>query len=378
MNHAVRIDVLREKMQAQNVAGVFLPLDASLEYFTGAPRVESGQTRQRQNSAEYASILITESEIIYFNSRLSALGLLANNDKYPLINQIIAFPDADLSGATFIGVCSKLGIAGHKLGYLQDISSSLVLRLQEELAVSWVNFDPLVQQMRAKKDPDELFLMSKAASINDKIYHAVFPQLQPGTGVTEIAAEIDRLARVFGAANTSFTTSVMNFGAMEGISYGDHYPVLRRGYVLAFDYGVVYQGYCSDFGRTVFVGEPEQALINAHELVMLAQKKAIAAMKAGEISGTEVNRLAREVLKEGGYDREFNHRLGHGIGKDVHERPFLAEGEERILEQGMCFTVEPSLCLPYRALIRVEDVVMVLPEGGKNLNSTTWDLVVVE
>ncbi|MCL1905993.1 MAG: Xaa-Pro peptidase family protein [Clostridiales bacterium] len=378
MDNAARIEFLRTKMQEQGVAGVFLPLDASLEYFTGAPRAKTDNTRQRQNSAEYAGLLITEKEVVYFNSRLSALGLLATIERYPLISQVVTFPDGDLCGETFVGVCGKLGLTGQKLAYLQDITSSLVLRLQKDLAVSWVDFDSTVQRMRAKKDPKEQLLMGKAASVCDKIYNAVFPKLQPGAAVEEIAAEIDRLALVFGAEATSFTTSVMNFGPLEGAAYGDHYPVLRRGYVLAFDYGVLYQGYCSDFGRTVFIGEPKPDIIKAYELIVRAQKEAITAMKAGQVRGAELNRLARRIIAEGGYDREFGHRLGHGIGKDVHERPFLAEGEERILESGMCFTVEPSLCFPRRALIRVEDVVMAGPEGGENLNTTNRDLVVIE
>lgn len=378
MNHAGRIERLRVEMQNQGVAGVFLPLDASLEYFTGALRSKITNTSTRQNSAEYASLLITDKEVIYFNSRLSAVGLLAKIAQYPLITQAIPFPDSDLTGDTFTGVCTGLGLKGKKLGFLQDVRSTLVLRLRDDLAVSWVNFDTVVQQMRAIKDEDEQLLMRKAAAINDKIYNAIFPQLQPGATVEDIAREIDRLMKVFGAEMSSFVTSVMNFGPGGGAVFGDYYPVLRHGYVLAFDYGVLRQGYCSDFGRTIFFGEPEPDLIKAHELIMKAQQDAITAMKAGIIAGEDMNRLARQVIKTGGYDKEFGHRLGHGIGKDVHERPFLAEGEKRILGTGMFFTVEPSLCLPYRGLIRVEDVVMVTPNGGENFNTTTRDLVVIE
>ena len=378
MNYAGRIESLRTEMQKQGVFGVFLPLDACLEYFTGAARSKVTNTRNRQNSAEYASLFVTGKEVVYLNSRLSAMGILAHADKYPLITQAIAFPDADLSGETFVRICKKLGLKGQKLGFLQDISSTMVLHLQQDLSTSWVNFDPVVQQLRAKKDPDEQIMMKKAAAINDKIYDTIFPQLLPGVTVSEIAREIDRLMVVFGADRTSFVTSVMNFGPSAGVAYGDFYPVLQRGYVLSFDYGVLRQGYCSDFGRTVFLGEPSPELIKAHELVMKAQKEGIAAMKAGKITGEEVNRIARQVIKSGGYDEEFFHRLGHGIGKDVHERPFLAEGEKRVLETGMCFTVEPSLCLPYKGLVRVEDVVMVTPNGGDNLNKTTWDLTIVE
>ena len=379
MRHAERITQLRNEMQNQGVSGVFLPLNAHLEYFTGVRRTETGNTPQRQNSAEYASLLITETEVIYFNARLSTAHQISADDCHPLVDRVIPFPDVDLSGATFLDTCTGLGLKGQKLAYLQDISSSLVLRLQKDLAATWVNFDPVVQQMRAIKDPEELELMKKAAAVNDKIYDVIFPQLQPGVAIAEISREIDRLAQVFGADTTSFPTNVMNVGPIGGLK--DYYPVLRRGYVVAFDYGVLYQGYCSDFGRTVFFGEPDPLLVKAHELVMLAQKTAIKAMKAGKITGLELNRIARQVINDGGYDKEFVHRLGHGIGKDVHERPFLAEGENRILEAGMCFTVEPSLKIQlpeHHGIIRVEDVILVTPEGGQNLNTTTRDLVVIE
>jgi len=378
MNHTGRIEALRTQMQNQAITAAFLPLDACLEYFTGAPRSSVANTRIRQNSAEYACLIVTEKEVIYCNSRLSALGLLAKAEKFPLLSQIIPFPDIDLEGKTFTDVCLKLGLRGKKLACLQDISSTLVLRLQKDIDASWLNFDSVVQKMRAKKDPEELLLMRKAAAINDKIYSTVLPQLQPGTAIEEISREIDRLVQVLGAQTTCFATSVMNFGPMEGTQYGDYYPILRRGYTLSFDYGVICQGYCSDFGRTVFFGEPELELIKAHELVMSSQKHAIAEMKAGKITGSELNKLARQVILAGGYNSEFFHRLGHGIGKDVHEKPFLAEGEVQVLEAGMCFTVEPCICLPHRGMVRVEDVVLVTPEGGENLNSTTWDLKVIE
>jgi len=184
--------------------------------------------------------------------------------------------------------------------------------------------------------------------------------------------------RVYGANYNSFNTAVMHFGPLAGEAHGDHFPVLQRGYVFSYDYGVQYKGYCSYFGRTIFFGEPPQEFIKIHELVMKAQKEAITAMIAGKITGEELNKVARKVINSGGFDTEFQHRLGHGIGKDVHERPFLAEGEKRVLEEGMCFTVEPSIILPFKCLIRVEDVVMVTPKGGDNFNTTTRDLVVIE
>ena len=379
MNYAGRIECLRMEMQSQGLVGVFVPLDASLEYFTGLFRARVNNTRTRQNSAEYACLLVMEKQVVYFNPRiLMPPRVMAKIGQNPVINEIVPFPDADLTGETLAAACTRFGLKGKKLGFLQDISSSLIVRIQQELSVNWVNFDRVVQMMRLRKDQEELALMRKAAAINDKIYDAVFPMLQPGVTVNEIISEIDRLMVVFGATYNSFNTIVMNFGPAEGVSYGDRYPVLQRGYALSYDYGVYYKGYCSDFGRTIFFGEPKSDLIKAHGLVVQAQKETVAAMKAGHITGEELDNLAHKIISDGGYGEAFTHFVGHSIGKDVHERPFLAEGEKFVLEEGMCFTVEPSICLPNKGYVRMEDVVMATPSGGESFNTTTRDLVVIE
>ena len=377
MNYSGRIEVLRKHMQEDGVTGIFLPLDASSEYFTSVPRPDSSNTPHRQNSAEYGCLLITANEVFYMNSRLSGQRLYNQSERFPLVTEFILFPDKDLTGETFVETCRKLGLQGKPLAYIQDIRSTLVLRLQKELAVSWQNYDEVVQGIRAVKDADELLLMQKVAEINDRVYDAVLIQLHVGVTLTEIAGEIERLGKVFGAECTSFNTGLYHREPSMDMG-SENYPVLRRGCILAYDYGFVYKGYCSDFGRTIFIGEPDAEVIKAYKLIMLSQQTGIEAMKSGQISGAALNKLARQVILDGGYDREFGHRLGHGIGKDVHERPFLAEGEERILQTGMCFTVEPSLRLQHKGTLRVEDVITVTPDGGKNFNSTTRGIVVID
>ena len=101
-------------------------------------------------------------------------------------------------------------------------------------------------------------------------------------------------------------------------------------------------------------------------------------MKAGVNTGADANAAAHRCMEEAGMGEAFIHRLGHGIGKDVHERPFLAEGEDTVLQAGMCFTVEPSLYVPQKYLIRVEDVVLVTSTGVECLNKVTKDIVVLD
>jgi Xaa-Pro aminopeptidase len=147
---------------------------------------------------------------------------------------------------------------------------------------------------------------------------------------------------------------------------------------ILFDFGAVYQGYCYDFGRTVFFGEPDSEFQRIYQLVMEAQAAGIAAMRAGQVTAAGVDSAARRVIMEAGYGAAFRHRLGHGIGLDVHEPPFLTAGDETRLQAGMLFTVEPSITQFDTFSARVEDVVVVQEAGGQPLTAGFRELRVVE
>jgi Xaa-Pro aminopeptidase len=103
----------------------------------------------------------------------------------------------------------------------------------------------------------------------------------------------------------------------------------------------------------------------------------MAAMKAGQITAEGANRAARQIIEEAGYGPNFFHRLGHGIGIDVHEPPFLAPGDTTVLQANMCFTVEPSIWVPEKCFTRVEDIVVVGPDGAVSLNEATREILVI-
>jgi Xaa-Pro dipeptidase len=146
---------------------------------------------------------------------------------------------------------------------------------------------------------------------------------------------------------------------------------------ILFEFGAVYQGFCYDFGRTVFFGEPYAEFQRIYRLVMNSQAAGIAAMRAGEVTAAEVDAAARDVIVVAGYGGEFWHRLGHGIGMDVHEPPFLTADDSTILQEGMLFTVEPSISQFDRFSARVEDVVVVQKDDGDALTTGFRDLRVV-
>jgi Xaa-Pro aminopeptidase len=135
---------------------------------------------------------------------------------------------------------------------------------------------------------------------------------------------------------------------------------------ISFDFGAVYDGYCYDYGRSVFFGDPGSGYRRVHSLVMQAQAAGIAALRAGNTC-EQADAAARAVIDGAGYGEAFRHRLGHSIGMDVHEPPFLTAADSTTLRPGMCFTVEPSIFIPHRFGARVEDVVVVRDGGGEPL-----------
>jgi Xaa-Pro dipeptidase len=147
---------------------------------------------------------------------------------------------------------------------------------------------------------------------------------------------------------------------------------VRVGEFLLFDWGVYVDGYASDITRTFPVGEMESEMRRIYDLVQEANAAGRAAVKPGATCG-EVDAAARRVIELGGYGEYFTHRTGHGLGLQVHEAPFIVAGNERVLEPGMTFTIEPGIYLPGRGGVRIEDDVVVTEEGGESLSTFSRD-----
>jgi Xaa-Pro aminopeptidase len=153
---------------------------------------------------------------------------------------------------------------------------------------------------------------------------------------------------------------------------------LQHGDSIMFDFGGLVDGYASDFGRSAHLGEPSAEYQTVHDTVIQSQAEAMAAMVAGKCTAAEANRIARKVIADAGYDEGFTHRLGHGIGATVHEPPFLDGVDEIVLQDNMVFTVEPSIIYRERFGARIEDMVVVTPEGGKPMSKIERKLFVID
>ena len=378
MDYAKRIKELRERMANVGVDAAFIANDASWEYFTGLPRAGLGNTKNRQNSLEFGCLLVTQKAVTAFSPRLSALGFSWRMEQFPQVDKLVTYPDVDIYGALFDQEITAQGLDGKRLGVTRDISSMLTLRLMDKHEAKVVDISAETDAMRAIKDADEIALMKHASEVTDQIYRDILPMMRPGTPTRDIEREIERLLEVYECSYSSFPAEVLNYGPKSGPRIGMPYGTLDRDHVAAFDFGVVYKGYCSDFGRTIFFKEPDAELRRAHELVMGAQQAALDELKIGVSTCEELNAACHRHMKEAGVDELFIHRMGHCIGKDVHERPFMAEGEKTVVRPGMTFTDEPSLFLNGKGCVRVEDIVLITETGYEFLNKITKEIVVLE
>ncbi len=230
-----------------------------------------------------------------------------------------------------------------------------------------------MEELRMCKDEDEIGSMVRAGEIADRAYKAVTSQAMTGLSEIELAGRLEAEMLAAGAEGVAFQTLVAS-GPNSALPH--HRAGTRRievGDVVILDYGCRVAGYCSDVSRTVVCGEANPELLRVHEAVRRAHAAARDAVRV-QAHAEAVDRAARGVLVEGGYGDRFVHRTGHGIGLDVHEPPYIVEGNKRRLEQGMTFSIEPGAYFPGRFGVRIEDVVAITREGTLAMTRTPHEL----
>jgi len=384
-----RQSLVFQRMQQRGIHALYLPPSGDLEYLTGFLRRRAGSTDIVQPADWLFGVLMVPG----FGSFVIAPYMVSNYvrshvaDK-PWLKDVLYVPEHEDPHAFLAALPRRFGLGGGLGGFTLAVGNRMwaetVFGLQRAFpGLRVVPAGDLVSLSRMVKAPAELELMRRAASIADQAFAAVVGKLRPGMTDLDVATEVDYQLQLHGASHPSFPTGLIFSGQADVRDEheareigGAARQVLRPGMHIAFDFGAVYQGYCSDFGRTVFCGEPSKEQRRLYDLVMAAQAAGIAAMRAGEATGADVDRTARSVLADAGYGGDFWHRLGHGIGCDVHEPIFLTSSETRLIEAGMTFTVEPSV-LRLGTAIRVEDVILATPAGGTSLNEATRELIVV-
>ena len=235
------------------------------------------------------------------------------------------------------------------------------------------NLTPFIQKMRVIKSADEIQKMLVAGDYADKAVNIGFDNISLDVTETDIIAQIEFGIKRLGY-EMSFETMVLtgnNAANPHGIPGSNK---VENNALLLFDLGCMVNGYASDMTRTVAVGKPDDFKKEIYHLTLEAQQAAIDMIKPG-VTAHDVDRAARSVIEKAGYGEYFNHRLGHGIGMDVHEFPSIMEGNDLVLEEGMCFSVEPGIYIPGKVGVRIEDCGYVTKDGFGLFTETSKDLL---
>ncbi|WP_317446032.1 aminopeptidase P family protein [Streptomyces collinus] len=252
-----------------------------------------------------------------------------------------------------------------------------LLGLQRTLpGSSYASLTDALPMLRAVKDAAELELLAAAGAAADATFEEIRKVPFAGRRESDVGHDLADLLRRFGHSQVDFTIvgSGPN-GANPHHEVGDR--VIQQGDMVVLDFGGLKDGYGSDTTRTVHVGEPTEEERTVHDIVRAAQEAGYRTVRPG-VACQEVDRAARAVIDDAGYGEYFIHRTGHGIGVTTHEPPYMIEGEEQPLVPGMCFSVEPGIYLPGRFGVRIEDIVTVTADGGRRLNDTTREMVIVD
>jgi Xaa-Pro aminopeptidase len=229
--------------------------------------------------------------------------------------------------------------------------------------------------LRAVKDEDEIDRLRSAARAADATFAEIVRLPFAGRREIDVAGDLERLLRERGHERVEFT--IVGSGPNAASPHheaGDR--VIARGDAVVLDFGGVARGYCSDITRTVFVGEPTDERRRVYGVVTAAQQAAFEAVRPG-VPAQDVDRAARAVITDAGYGERFIHRTGHGIGLEVHEPPYIVEGNETPLEPGMTFSDEPGIYVPGEFGVRIEDQVVVTGDAAERLNEASRELTVV-
>lgn len=265
----------------------------------------------------------------------------------------------------------------HALGFEEEyITAGELARFQNDLKAELVPYNEKIYDFRAVKEEWELDRLRKAQRIADAALLETLPRLK--VGMTELEAQAELIYCMYknGAQGLSFDPIVVS-GPNTSLPHGvAGNRVIQEGDFLTMDFGVLYQGYCSDTTRTVAFGYATEEMRKVYNVVLKAHREAIAATKAG-VTGKMIDGIARQVITDAGYGDYFGHSYGHGVGLEIHEAPNMNMRNDQILPAGAVCSAEPGIYLPGKFGVRIEDVTILTADGCENLTKLPKELLVL-
>ncbi len=238
-----------------------------------------------------------------------------------------------------------------------------------------IQFKPagdLIEELRVVKDRGEIEAIRAAGKLTAEVFAEILPHVRRGIKENDLAAEIDYRMRTKGAERPAFETIVASGPRAAFPHARPSSKALEESELVIFDLGAIVSGYAADMTRTVCLGQPSRRLLSLYSAVIKAQAGAVQVVQESASAG-EIDSAARRILAKHGFSRYFTHSTGHGVGLEIHERPRLGKGETAFLRAGSVVTVEPGVYLKGLGGIRIEDTVLVGPQGPEVLTPAPKD-----
>jgi Xaa-Pro dipeptidase len=349
-----RIQKAQTKMREEGIAAMWIHAGTNLTYFTG--------TKWHPSERMVGAILPAVGKLEYLAPYFEQDTV---RDFMVVPGPVNVWHEHESPYALFVDTLQRLGLTNSptKVGITEDAPFFIVDGVtksakQKSLPLEIVNAKPVTAHCRMRKSKNEIALMQRAKNMTLEVHKAAASILYEGCSTTEVAAFIHEAHRKVGASGSYFC--IVLFGPATAFPHGVKDPqILKNGDMVLIDTGCQVEGYISDITRTYVFGEPTARQREVWNAEKAAQAAALAAARLG-VPCREVDIAARQSLAASGFGPQYElpglpHRTGHGIGLDIHEWPYLVGSDSTPLDEGMCFSNEPMICVPGEFGIRLED-----------------------
>ncbi|MCD4672791.1 MAG: Xaa-Pro peptidase family protein [Anaerolineaceae bacterium] len=365
-----RISKLTQAMQDAGLEMLVLNPGASLTYLTGLHfHVSERPTVLLVSTSKPPQIILAALEANKLKNSSTPLEPIPYDD------------NPEHWTASFHEARRKLGKAPQTIGVEPTALRFLELNyLQAAFPdTKFISAEDVLSSLRITKDNDEVEKMRKAAKIAQDAFLATLPIIQPGVSELSIAAELSAQLLRHGSQSEFPFPPIVASGPYNS---ADPHAVpserrLEPGDLVVIDWGARYQNYCSDITRMVAVGQVSPELQNIANIVKQANAAGRQACKPGVPAGS-IDQAARQVIEKAGYGPQFNHRVGHGLGMEAHEPPFMFGENDFLLVPGVTFTVEPGIYVSGTGGVRIEDDLVITADDAESLTTLPRELFVIE
>lgn len=353
-----RTNQIAQSLATKGLDAAFITSKASVFYFSGV----YAEAHER-----LIAILVLKNGATAIVCPALEKGIVESS---PWTGEVVTYMDHESPWDKIVKLFLDQQIVPERIGVEGE---HLTFNRSEKLCASFAGLSIIdlteeLQTLRMIKSPDEVRLMKRAAELADFAIDTGVKALREGVTELEVIAEIEYAMKKEGIREMSFDTLVLfgdNSADPHGVPGNNR---LKRGDFALFDLGVVFEGYCSDITRTVVFGEASSKQREIYETVLKAEEAAIESATVGATLGS-IDIAARQVITTAGYGEYFTHRIGHGIGIEVHEHPSMAANNDATAQVGMTFTVEPGIYLPGVGGVRIEDDIVMTESGPILLTS---------